>query len=119
MPAADTSLLVRLLVRGDARLVEALRRDRLWVSRTVLLETAWVLRGAYGLGPEQVRAGVRALLGLAELEFESAGDVAQALAWAEQGMEFSEALHLAAARDHGGLVGFDAALATLVPRGGA
>ena len=41
---------------------------------------------------------------------ESAGAVAVALDWAEGGLDFADALHLAAAREHAGFVSFDKAL---------
>lgn len=120
MPAADTSVLLRLLVQSDpeaTRRVRALARPGpLFVSRTVLMEMEWVLRAAYHLPPPLIHAALRGLLGLAELEFEAADEVARALAWFERGLDFTDALHLAAARDHGGLVTCDDALVELAGR---
>lgn len=53
MAAADTNVLVRLLVQDDAaqtRRAEAFLRSQgpLWISLVVLLETCWVLSSVYG-----------------------------------------------------------------------
>jgi predicted nucleic acid-binding protein len=50
---------------------------------------------------------------------ESADAAAAALDWAEQGLDLSDALHLAAARGHEGLASFDRALARMARRIGA
>ncbi len=53
MLAVDTNVLVRLVTRDDpdqARRAFALfKRERLWIGKTVLLETEWVLRYSYQL----------------------------------------------------------------------
>jgi predicted nucleic acid-binding protein len=56
MIAVDINVLVRFLVRDDAmqatRAAALTRADEIWVSKTVLLETEWVLRSLYGFSPE-------------------------------------------------------------------
>lgn len=79
MPALDTNVLVRYVVRDDAaqlavaralirRCVE--REQTLFVPVTVLLELEWVLRSAYGFAKDRVIHVVAALLSAAELRFE-------------------------------------------------
>lgn len=55
MVAVDTNVLVRLLVNDDARQARRARalfeREEIFISPTVLLESEWVLRSAYGLAP--------------------------------------------------------------------
>lgn len=50
MIAVDTNVLVRIVTRDDKgqarRAVRALRGKQLFVAKTVLLETEWVLRHA-------------------------------------------------------------------------
>ena len=51
MLAVDTNVLVRFLARDDtgqtARADHLLRVNRIWIPKTVLLETEWVLRNSY------------------------------------------------------------------------
>lgn len=52
MIAVDTNVLVRLLTADDPKQLAAARSlfasDPIWVAKTVLLETGWVLRSLYG-----------------------------------------------------------------------
>ena len=56
MIAVDSNVLVRFLVLDDAkqaaRAAALIRANEIWVSKTVLLETEWVLRSLYGFSPE-------------------------------------------------------------------
>ncbi len=51
MISVDTNLLVRILTNDDPiqarRAVRILRSDDIYIPKTVLLETEWVLRHAY------------------------------------------------------------------------
>ena len=51
----DTNIIVRLLTHDDpgqaAKADAAIQKDHLFISDTVLLETEWVLRYAYGFSP--------------------------------------------------------------------
>ena len=115
MIALDTNVVVRLLVDDDPG--QTLRARKLLESRTtlllptVLLETEWVLRGAYGIGRPAIAASLRKLLGLPNIALGNAAAVAHALAWFEAGLDFADALHLALAGDAEGFVTFDARLA--------
>ena len=52
MIAVDTNLLVRLLSGDDAKQAVSARAvfssGPIWIAKTVLLETGWVLRSLYG-----------------------------------------------------------------------
>ena len=52
MIAVDTNVLVRLLTGDDLKQAAAARSlfaaGPIWIAKTVLLETAWVLRSLYG-----------------------------------------------------------------------
>jgi len=85
----------------------------------VLLETEWVLRAVYGFAPRDVVLALRAFAGLRGVSLEAAPRVAQALDWAERGMDFADALRLTVAQEHDGMVSFDRALARLARRVGA
>ena len=98
MLAIDTNIVVRLIMGddpGQAALVRALvAAGSVWVSRTVLLETNWVLESNYGLDESKIRDAFRSLLGRDNVVTEEKTSVAAALALAEQGVEFADALHL-------------------------
>lgn len=123
MRAVDTNVLVRYLTGDD--LVQAAKARRVvedqtvFVPLTVLLETEWVLRSVYGFGASEVTAALRGLAGLPTIALEQVAVAARALEWAAQGIDFADALHLAAAEAHDGLVSFDQALARAARRVGA
>jgi predicted nucleic-acid-binding protein len=65
MRAADTNLVVRLLVRDDpdqARAAQTFVAGGTWVSHVVLVEAAWVLGTTYRLGPAAIVQGIEMLL---------------------------------------------------------
>ena len=114
--AFDTNVLVRLVTEDDAAQARAAARHlegkQLFLAKTVLLESEWVLRYAYEL-PRTTIAGVfRKVLGLEGLEVEAASDVLVALAWYEEGLDFADALHLASSRGCDHLATFDRHLAS-------
>jgi predicted nucleic acid-binding protein len=123
MRAVDTNVIVRYLANDDpeqaARARRLLDREDVFVCLTVLLETEWVLRGVFGLAPGDIVRSLRAFAGLPRVTLENPAAAAQALNWAEQGLDFADALHLAAAQPHDGFVTFDRALAKAARRLGA
>jgi predicted nucleic-acid-binding protein len=110
--AIDTNVILRFLVNDDATQAA---RARTWVStesvrisRTVLLETEWVLRGAYGFARNAIAAALRDFAGLPNVTLENPAVVAQALDGFDHCMDFADALHLAAASATcSGLASFD------------
>ena len=121
MRAVDTNIVVRYLTNDDADQAARalLEREDVLVPLTVLLETEWVLRAVYGFAAPQVIAGLRGFVGLANVVVESAATAACALDWAERGLDFAEALHLATARSHDGFISFDKVLARAARKVGA
>lgn len=82
MRAVDTNLLVRLLVRDDARQVEAAEAfvaPRAWVSHLVLAETLWVLDAVHERTPAQLAKAVELLLDHESLTIQDADVVRSAL----------------------------------------
>lgn len=119
MSAVDTNVLVRFLTDDDPaqadRAEAALRRGSVMVPRTVLVETEWVLRGVYGHGRAAIASGLRQVLGLPGVVAEAPGIVARALRWYEaHGLDFADAMHLAASEGAGAFLTFDK---TLIRRG--
>jgi predicted nucleic-acid-binding protein len=99
MVAVDTNVVIRLLTRDHAtqagRAAEIFRSGRVLILKTVMLETAWVLRYSYGLGSDAILRALRALLGLPNVAAEDPIAVITALHLLEQGIDFADALHIA------------------------
>ena len=115
MIAVDTNVLVRFLVRDDAkqaaRAASLIRKEEIWIAKTVLLETDWVLRSLYGFSPESVAEALRKLAGLGAVFLEDELAVAKALDWSREGLDFADALHLASAGNAKQFATFDRKLA--------
>ncbi len=100
MIAFDTNLLVRALVDDHAAQVAVVRQliaqDTIFISRTVLLETEWVLRSRYKKTRSELLAFFTALLETESTVVEDADAIGFALDWYRQGADFADALHLVA-----------------------
>lgn len=111
MPAVDTNLLVRYVVRdNEAQLlmVQDLVRDcirlqqSLYVPVTVALELEWVLRSSFGYDKNTVMGVLSDLLSAAELRFESERALEVALHQFRNGRaEFADCVHVALAMQAG------------------
>lgn len=111
MIAIDTNIVVRYLA-GDhpeqsVRARAIVDGQPVFVPVTVVLETEWVLRSAYGYKPGDVARALRAFGGLPQVTIEDAATVAAALDLAEQGMDFADALHLGRASGQDVFLTFD------------
>jgi predicted nucleic-acid-binding protein len=115
MIAVDTNVLVRFLVRDNAeqaaRAAELIRSNEIWICKTVLLETEWVLRSLYRFSPQTLAAALRALAGLERVFLEDEVAVAEALEWFQEGLDFADALHLASVGNATQFATFDGKLA--------
>lgn len=111
MIAVDTDVVVRLLTDDDpaqTRKAIALFADNdVYVSKTVLLETEWVLRFSYELDREQIDLSLRALLGMPGVVAEEPQQIALAIDWFGEGLDFADALHLAGSSNAERFVTFD------------
>ncbi len=115
MRAIDTNVIVRYLTSDHPEQSPQARAlidsDDVFVCTTVLLETEWVLRAAYGYPSAQVGAALRAFAGLPQVILEDPALAATALDWMARGMDFADALHLAKAEGCAAFVSFDRRLA--------
>ena len=102
MIAVDTNLLVRILTNDDPiqarRAVKILKSDDIFIPKTVLLETEWVLRHAYEIERSNIIIGFQKLLGLPNVNVEDPDSIYQAISWYENKFDFADALHLASSR---------------------
>jgi predicted nucleic acid-binding protein len=122
MIAIDTNLVVRYLT-GDhpeqsPRARALVDGAAVFVPVTVVLETDWVLRSAYGIDALKVIEALRAFGGLATVTIEDAGGVAAALDLAAKGMDFADALHLSRAGHCEGFATFDRRFARVARKAG-
>ncbi len=119
----DTNVLVRFVVNDDRQ--QALRARALiasqdvFVPTSVLLETEWVLRKAYELAGQEMFKTLRAFLSLPRVFAEDEKAARSALDWAEQGMDFADALHLARSSKCEAFASFDRGLARTAAKVGA
>jgi predicted nucleic-acid-binding protein len=99
MIAFDTNLLVRVAVADNPAQVAIVQhlimQDSVFISRTVLLETEWVLRSVYVKSRAEILEFFRALLEVDNTEIEDSQKVGYALDWYGLGADFADALHLA------------------------
>jgi predicted nucleic-acid-binding protein len=85
MIAFDTNLLVRAVVADDeaqvAIIKQLIMQDSIFISRTVLMETEWVLRSVYKKSREEIHEFFRALLEVDNTEIENSVEVGYAFDW--------------------------------------
>lgn len=98
MIAFDTNLLVRLVVADDpvqvAIVADLINQQTVFISRTVLLETEWVLRTVYKNNRTDILEFFTSLLEVDNTEIEDAAAVSKALGFYALGADFADALHL-------------------------
>ena len=115
MRAIDTNIVVRFLVRDDEAQAERARAiiaaGDVFLPTTVILETEWVIRRSYGFSPIGAAAALRKISGLPGVTLEAPAMVAEALVGMQAGMDFADALHLAASRNCTAFLSFDRKLA--------
>jgi len=111
VPAIDTNIIVRLLTGDNASQCEQARRvfenHKVFIPDTVILETEWVLRFAYKFEPVAISAAFAKLLGLPNVRVSRPDFISRAIEWHRQGLDFADALHLAASQDQPRFLTFD------------
>jgi predicted nucleic-acid-binding protein len=107
----DTNILIRLLTRDDAEQYQTVyklfQQADIVILDTVLLETELVLRYSYQFEKIQIIQSFRKLLDLPNVSTENPQIITNALNWAEKGLDFPDALHLAKSQLESTLVTFD------------
>ena len=117
MIGLDTNVLARYYIDDDAdaqaqrqrlaarRLIES--GQPLMVSKSVILELEWVMRGYYGFALAEVASVLRHLLEQSHITVEDRHAVDQAIANCEAGIDFADALHHASYRSCDSVATFD------------
>ena len=100
MIGLDTNILARYFIEdeGDEEAVKQrlLARDliesgkALMVSKTVILELEWVMRGYYRFDREDIVSVLRALTSFPNITFEDLASIKQAIDNLEQGLDFAD-----------------------------
>lgn len=115
MISLDTNVLVRVVTRDDPKqlpiAVELMQQNRLFVTKTVLLELEWVLRYTYELPHEAVLSALRTIMGYPNLQVEDRVTVLIALEALSEGMDFADALHVTSSSHCDAFATFDRPLA--------
>ena len=106
MRAVDTNVLVRLIVRDDARQVaaaEAFLHQGAWVSTLALVEAVWVLVAVYDRSAAEITGAIEMLLENTSLVLQDEHIVAGALNLfrSSPSLGFSDCLMLEVARHAG------------------
>jgi predicted nucleic-acid-binding protein len=69
-------------------------KGQIVIPKTVILETEWVLRYAYGISSNIIIEAFQRLFGLPNIHLEDSRSLFQAISWYENGLDFADALHL-------------------------
>ena len=111
MLAIDTNVVVRYLTNDDPDQSPRARRlidgQQVFVADTVILETEWVLRSAYGYSQTAIVSALRVFGGLPTVELEDAAIISSALDLSEAGIDFADAMHLGKSAHCAGFATFD------------
>ena len=123
MIAVDTNVVVRLLTEDDKQQTEVAKSlfasGPIWISKTVLLESGWVLKFDYGFTEAAIREALTELLGLRHVFTEDKPGMVAALSMTARGVGFADAMHLSSAPAGVTFVSFDRTFIRRAKRAGA
>ena len=104
MIAFDTNLLVRLVVNDDHDQAETAERlletQQVFISRTVLLETEWVLRSVYQKTQTEISYFFTKALITTNLVIENSSEIQDAIKWYNLWADFADAMHLCICKEN-------------------
>ena len=119
MITIDTNVLVRLITSDDptqtARARAVIVDEGAFVQDTVVLETVWVLRRAYGYTAQEINQALVVLVDTTSVETQSPERIRKAVAGVESGLSFEDAFHLSGC-DTQRFATFDETLVKRAPR---
>jgi len=123
MIAVDTNIVVRLLTEDDPKQAAAAKSlfavGPIWIAKTVLLETVWVLRSLYGFDEGAIRDALEHLLGLKNVHAEDKASISAALSLSAHGFELADAIHYYSRPPGATFASFDQSFARRAQRAGA
>ncbi len=104
MISIDSNILVRLFTgddKGQATKAKRLfAKEHIYITKTVMLETEWVLRCAYEFEAGAIADAFTILIGQQNVTLEDTQHIAQAASLLRNGMDFADALHLACSQNY-------------------
>ena len=111
MRAVDTNILARYYLHDDVvqgRIAaDLLAAGDLFVPKTVILELEWVLRYVADQPEDKVIDCLAHLIALPGITIEDRDEIEEALGYCRHGIDFVDALHLAASKSCSELLTFD------------
>lgn len=111
MRAVDTNILARFYLRDDAAqwriAASVLSTGDVFVPKTVILELEWVLRYVADQPEDKVIECLAHLIALPGITVEDRDEIDAALSHCRKGIDFADALHLAASGACNELLTFD------------
>jgi predicted nucleic-acid-binding protein len=109
--AVDTNILVRFYLHDDATqgriATDVLARGDVFVPKTVILELEWVLRYVAEQPEDKVMDCLAHLIALPGVTVEDRDEIEAAISQCRKGIDFADALHLAASKSCSELLTFD------------
>lgn len=93
--------------------------ESVWIAKTVLLQTEWVLRTVYGFDPKIVVHGFRKLPGLPNVQVEDSHGVIIAFDLAAHALDFADTLDISSGPQGAAFCSFDVRLVRRATRAGA
>jgi predicted nucleic-acid-binding protein len=90
----------------------------IWIAKTVLLETSWVLRSLYEFEESAILEAFTKLLGLRNVQAEDQPAVITALRLFTRGIDLADAMHLSSRPSGAVFVSFDQSLVRRATRAG-
>jgi len=107
----DTNILIRLLTKDDFEQYQTIytlfQHQNILLIDSVLLEAELVLRYVYKFEKERIIQSFKKLLSLQNVFTENSQIINNALNWAEQGLDFPDALHLTKSQTESVFLTFD------------
>ncbi len=111
MISVDTNIIVRLLTGDHYSQAEkasaVFKKFEVFIPETVILESEWVLRYAYGFGVVEIHTALSNLCGLPNVILSNPHRIQEALMWYSNGLDFADALHLASSQPCKSFLTFD------------
>jgi predicted nucleic-acid-binding protein len=111
MIAVDTNVFLRLLIDDNAEMTSAaaalLAREGIYLARTVLLETHWVLTSRMHFTEARATSMIAQAMGHRAIQVEGRDMTLAAIAAAVKGLDFEDALHVCGTPDSMAFATFD------------
>jgi predicted nucleic-acid-binding protein len=120
MIAIDTNVVVRFLTRDEPKqsaLADGCVGEGVFVSDSVLMETEWVLRRAYGWQRARINHALRTFVAIEQVSVAQTDHIIWGLDRHLDGADLADMMHLIAARGQSCFATFDRKLAGLPASG--